>query len=119
MSEGIHISRDLLTKKRTDIIDSISMVALIVGFVACIINGSFIWGVIFLCMLIGFYNNMENGQLKIKVNTRLEERGLYEISSEKEVYHVLASSMDEVNLYCFTEKIEGDIKYIGKVKYFV
>lgn len=115
----MNIDKQFLLKRRITVVDY--FLVLVVGsatVLSYLTNNWFAFGagVLYLgCLVL----SVRNGIVEMCASMKLSERNLYQIVDANNVnYYVLATSLEEAQLLLETDNINGDINYIGRVKYF-
>ena len=111
-------------KKPLTLWDQVVVAAGVIGTAACIITGSWVLTVLFICATIVSYNSIKNDYVTVDVKPlNIGEKQLFKIKEwvdgeERETY-VVAESFDEVNLFCQFEELKpGETSLVGKVHFF-
>lgn len=111
-------------KKPLTLWDQVVVAAGVIGTAACIITGSWVLTVLFICATIVSYNSIKNDYVTVDVKPlNIGEKQLFKIKDwvdgeERETY-VVAESFDEVNLFCQFEELKpGETSLVGKVHFF-
>ena len=114
----MNASKYYIIARKLNFWDYFCLILLPVGLV-----GSFLRGDIFtFLVLLGFYGYTiymsRNGFGTIHSKTKLEYKNVYEVDCENKNEYILAETREEAELLCELEKFDGEIKCLGKVRFF-
>lgn len=61
---------------------------------------------------------IKNGKIELESKFNIEDKKIFQIEKDGNHIYILAQSEEEAQLMMEIDNIEGDISYLGKIKYF-
>jgi hypothetical protein len=112
--------KHFLVKTEADFVDYLTAFFSVVGIISSILASNYLIAIVIFAIGFNAINSIRTGKKSIMINpVSTNKTGLYHVKNGNDNIYVLASSLDEAELFCEMENINGEISYMGNAKFFV
>lgn len=111
----------LIVKSPADFIDYAVAFFSVIGIISCFLSGNYLVALIVFSMGLASFNCIRTGKRQINViPLSFSRKDLFEVKDDKDnTVYIVADSIEEANMFCELERVEGKVSYIGKARCFI
>lgn len=112
--------KHFLVKTDADFVDYLAAFFSVIGIISSILASNYLIAIAIFAIGFNVINSIRTTKKYIMAKSVPTNKiGLYHVQNGDDNIYILASSVDEAELFCEMENINGEISYMGNVKFFV